>query len=234
MTTTIELSTINLEETDTSSENNTLHNTKKEIKVIEKDQDSQQRLKVYSSFMIELFKVAMASFLSISVVQKCENGICSFSENIDRQSNYGNIVIGINVINIFAFLSLYYIEFNREMYMIKYLDINKEKGDYYLPNVLDKYEDIKKGLHKYNKNYFNVTKILLLTTVMNWSLSTILVLKYYYSVKTITSLLTNVLLIITKLNDAYSISKESYNNNYGLSAYIKEYTSFNVIDVDHV
>ena len=234
MTTAIELSTVNLEETDTSSENNTLHNTKKEIKVIEKDQDSQQRLKVYSSFMIELFKVAMASFLSISVVQKCDNGICSFSENIDRQSNYGNIVIGINVINIFAFLSLYYIEFNREMYMIKYLDINKEKGDYYLPNVLDKYEDIKKGLHKYNKNYFNVTKILLLTTFMNWSLSTILVLKYYYSVKTITSLLTNVLLIITKLNDAYSISKESYNNNYGLSAYIKEYTSFNVIDVDHV
>ena len=39
---------------------------------------------------------------------------------------------------------------------------------------------------------------------------------------------------ITKLSDSHSVSKESHRHNYGLSAYIKEYTSFNVIDKDHV
>ena len=80
-----------------------------------------------------------------------------------------------------------------------------------------------------------IEKCLLLLTGINWITSGILVFKSFYSFKTITSYLTNILLIITKLSDSYSISKESFKHTYGLSnsSLYEEYTSFNVIDKDH-
>ena len=66
----IELSEVSLEEDDTMLEE------KDEVKKVQKDQDQEQRYKVYLLFMIEIFKVAMASFLSISVVQKCDDNYC--------------------------------------------------------------------------------------------------------------------------------------------------------------
>mgnify|MGYP001194718473 CR=1 FL=1 len=102
----IELSNISLEEDDT------MLDEKEEFKRVQKDQDQEQKYKVYFLFMIEIFKVAMASFLSISVVQKCDDSICTFSENLDRKSGYGNMVIAVNTANILAFGILYFIEFN--------------------------------------------------------------------------------------------------------------------------
>ena len=209
-------------------------NTDAEFKHMTKDQDREQMIKVYFLFLIEIFKVAMASFLSMSVIQNCDGSVCSYSENISRHSIYGDFVIGINGLNIIAFAILYFFEFNREMFLIEYLDIDKRVGDYHLPNVIDGYENIKSTLNRYNKIYFHCTRVLLFLTAINWITSGILVFKSFYSFKTITSFVTNILLVITKLSDSFHISKESYKHTYGLSAYIKEYTSFNVIDKDHI
>lgn len=204
-----------------------------EYKHMSKDQDREQMIRVYFLFLIEIFKVAMASFLSMSVIQNCDGEVCSYSENLKRSSKYGEFVVGVNALNIICFAILYFYEFNREMFLIEYLDINKKQGDYHLPNVINHYPEIKAKLIRYNRLYYNSTKCLLLLTGINWITSGILVFKSFYSFKTITSYLTNILLIITKLSDSYSISKESFKHTYGLSAYIKEYTSFNVIDKDH-
>ena len=204
-----------------------------EYKHMNKDQDREQMIRVYFLFLIEIFKVAMASFLSMSVIQNCDGEVCSYSENLKRSSKYGEFVVGVNALNIICFAILYFYEFNREMFLIEYLDINKKQGDYHLPNVINDYPEIKAKLIRYNRLYYNSTKCLLLLTGINWITSGILVFKSFYSFKTITSYLTNILLIITKLSDSYSISKESFRHTYGLSAYIKEYTSFNVIDKDH-
>ena len=204
-----------------------------EYKHMRKDQDREQMIRVYFLFLIEIFKVAMASFLSMSVIQNCDGEVCSYSENLKRSSKYGEFVVGVNALNIICFAILYFYEFNREMFLIEYLDINKKQGDYHLPNVINDYPEIKAKLIRYNRLYYNSTKCLLLLTGINWITSGILVFKSFYSFKTITSYLTNILLIITKLSDSYSISKESFRHTYGLSAYIKEYTSFNVIDKDH-
>ena len=204
-----------------------------EYKHMSKDQDREQMIRVYFLFLIEIFKVAMASFLSMSVIQNCDGEVCSYSENLKRSSKYGEFVVGVNALNIICFAILYFYEFNREMFLIEYLDINKKQGDYHLPNVINDYPEIKAKLIRYNRLYYNSTKCLLLLTGINWITSGILVFKSFYSFKTITSYLTNILLIITKLSDSYSISKESFRHTYGLSAYIKEYTSFNVIDKDH-
>ena len=208
--------------------------TDDEIKQLTKDADREQMIKVYFLFIVEIFKVAMASFLALSVVQNCEGEVCSYDQNVKRESGYGNFVISVNIINVVAFAILYFFEFNREMFLIEYLDIDKRKGDYHLPKVLNEYSDIKKRLKKYNHAYYVATRSVLLLTAINWILSGILVIGSYYSFKTITSFVTNILLVITKLSDSHGVSKESHQNDYGLSAYIKEYTSFNVIDKDHL
>ena len=212
----------------------TNNDTRSEFKQMRKDQDREQMIKVYFLFLVEIFKVTMASFLSMSVIQNCEGVVCSYAENIHRNSIYGDFVVGINILNILSFAILYFFEFNREMFLIEFLDIDKQVGDYHLPNVLDSYTPIKQKLRKYNHIYYYCTRVLLLLTSINWITSGILVFKSFYSFKTITSYLTNILLIITKLSDSFIISKQSYKYNYGLSAYIKEYTSFNVIDKDHI
>ena len=124
-----------------------------EIKHLQKDADREQMIKVYFLFIIEIFKVAMASFLALSVIQNCGGEVCSYSENVKRNSKYGNFVISVNVINVIGFAILYFFEFNREMFLIEYLDIDKRKGDYHLPKVLDEYLPIKTRLKKYNKVY---------------------------------------------------------------------------------
>ena len=206
---------------------------KEEYKHMRKDQDREQMIRVYFMFLIEIFKVATASFLSMSVIQNCDGEVCSYSQNLKRSSKYGEFVVGVNTLNIICFAILFFYEFNREMFLIEYLDINKKQGDYHLPNVINNYPEIKAKLIRYNRLYYNSTKCLLLLTGINWITSGILVFKSFFSFKTVTSYLTNILLIITKLSDSYSISKESCRHTYGLSAYIKEYTSFNVIDKDH-
>lgn len=205
-----------------------------EIKQMSKDQDRDQIIQVYFLFIIELFKVTMASFLSMSVIQNCAGEVCSYSENINRHSLYGSFVVGVNGLNIISFAVLYFFEFNREMFLINFLDIDKRLGDYHLPNALVNYQPIKTRLIKYNRIYYHCTLVLLVLTCINWITSGILVFGSFHSLKTLTSYLTNILLVISKLADSYKISKESYKYNYGLSAYIKEYTSFNVIDKDHI
>ena len=204
-----------------------------EIKTIQKNQDRNQMIQVYILFLIEIFKVTMASFLSMSVIQNCNDKVCGYTENLERHSKFGKFVVGINAANIVAFAILYFYEFNREMFLIQYLDIDKRKGDYHLPTILNKYNEIKNKLISWNRIYYIATRLLLLLTSFNWILSGILVFESFYGTKTITSYATNILLVITKLSDSYRVSKESYQHNYGLSAYIKESTSFNVIDTDH-
>jgi hypothetical protein len=157
------------------------NNTATEVKIIRKDRDKEQMIKVYVLFLIEIFKVAMASFLSMSVIQNCSGEVCSYSQNIQRHTGFGQFVVTINAINIVAFAILYFFEFNREMFLIKYLDIDKQNGDYYLPMVLDNYINIKENLVRYNNIYYICTRSLLLLTSINWILSGILVFGSFYS-----------------------------------------------------
>lgn len=224
---------INIADIALNDEEESISGSNTEIKTIQKNQDKNQMIQVYILFIIEIFKVTMASFLSMSVIQNCNDKVCGYTENLERHSKFGKFVVGINAANIIAFAILYFYEFNREMFLIQYLDIDKRKGDYHLPNILPDYTQIKNKLIGWNRTYYLATRLLLFLTSINWILSGILVFESFYGTKTITSYATNILLVITKLSDSYRVSKESYQYNYGLSAYIKESTSFNVIDTDH-
>lgn len=198
--------------------------------------DNGQYIYIGLQGVVEGFKIFMASLLAITVVQRCDNApnkICSFSDAFKRDDIATTAVI-INGINIFAFIFFYLVEIMREVYLIKYLDINKYKGDLHLPNVIKNYPKIKHGLKKHNVRYDRTIKVLCCITLGNWIISITVVGMHWYSIKTVLSLLTNILLITTKLWNARTISTASIRKNIAISAYMKEFSSFNVIDKDYI
>jgi hypothetical protein len=198
--------------------------------------DNSQYLFIGMQSIIELFKIIMASLLTITVIQTCDESagnICSFN-NALRRDVFSNIGFIINCINIVAFIFFYIIEVSRELYIIKMLDIDKHRGDFHLQQIIPMYPSIQQNLMIYNHWYQHSIRVLYVITCGNWIVSIIIIGTHWYSIKTIMTLLTNILLITTKLSNIYTISNESNTKNIAISAYIKEYASFNVIDKDHM
>jgi len=197
--------------------------------------DNAQYIYIGLQGFVEGFKILMASLLAITVVQKCEgktDNICSFQDAFNRDK-LTSAAIGINVLNILIFIIFYIIELSREVYLIRYLDIDKHKSDLHLPNVIAKYPKINKGLIKHNNRYNKSIVVLCFVTGGNWIISIVVIGMNWYSIKTLLSLLTNMLLITTKIMNARTISKESLRKNIAISAFMKEFTSFNTIDADY-
>ena len=46
------------------------------------DQDFKQKMGMYSSFIMEFYRVLMGSFLTIFVPQKCGDHICTMNDNM--------------------------------------------------------------------------------------------------------------------------------------------------------
>jgi len=200
------------------------------------ENDTYQYFMISKTAIVEFFKIIMASFLSLTVVQSCDGEMCNFSDLIDNDSLLLS-AISMNLLNMIVFFLFYIVEFKREIYQIRYLDIDKTKGDYKLVSIRKnekKYAYIFKDLDWYNSLYRIVLYVLLCITIINWSLSSVLVANRYYSFKTIITLLTNILLMSSKLSESYTISSESLEHKIGISAYLKEFTSFNVIDKDYI
>ena len=57
------------------------------IREKQNDQDFNQKLNVAITLVMELFKVLMGAFLVVFVPQKCGDGICSISQNINRDDD---------------------------------------------------------------------------------------------------------------------------------------------------
>jgi len=114
---------------------------RKNLKHINKrihSQDFKQGASVFILFLIEIYRALTASLLLIFVPQSCFIKPCTLSENNSFKTHlYAGSLI-INYITLSIFLVLYGIEIMREIYLIKYLDVNDT-----LPNDL---EDVNKRL----------------------------------------------------------------------------------------
>ena len=89
------------------------------------NQDFNQKMNVASTLTLELYRVLMGAFLMVFVPQKCDDNVCSISENINRSGVLSHITISSNALTLFAFLILYIIEVRRENKLITYLEVNK-------------------------------------------------------------------------------------------------------------
>ena len=223
------------------------------------NQDNQQKLKVFTSFGSESFKIVMASLLAVFVPQGCpqtidkaelfsntfpglpipvylngthyETQLCSFKENFSNLIDYNSFVLAFNFVTLCYFIYLYYIEINREKWMIKHFDYDNEKADDDILELKTTYPTILNQLQVINTKYMKTYKYLFIIYIANFLFSSVLVLHYYYlDFRTITALLTNFILCLTKITTGKTVSNDSFKNNFAISFYNIKHLGFNTID----
>ena len=195
------------------------------------DQDTRQRINVVTNFMSDGFKVIMASMLCVFVPQKCNDGICTLSENITDLIEYNMFVLFFNIFTLFIFVILYCVELCREQWMISHFDYNDQLADLHLSTYKNEYPNLFEKLKKYNYMYFTAYKTVRLIYVLNFIFSAVLVYHYYYlDYRSITVLLTNILLCWQKIIKGIEISKDSYVGDLAYSYFNVKNLSFNTID----
>ena len=204
------------------------------------NQDLKQRIKIGFKFVLYSYKLLMACMLSIFVPQRCSNGeACSLNSSlgnlVDTDDSYKKATITINIITFLMYAFTFIIQVKRENTMIKYLDIDKDKPDNNLPNIIDDYPLIKEKITKANQLYFKSYCALLCVILINiFTSMKLLFIDNYLDSTTTTVFLTNMILISDRLYDCFSVIILQKKKGIVQSVYLREYKSFNVIDPEMI
>ncbi len=197
------------------------------------DNDSKQRLITFFSMVLEFYKVVMGTFLIVFVPQECEETTCTMSENFFN----GTIINSAgNICNFITFTSigtLYFIEYRRENWCIKYLDIDDEKSTNNLDEEIENYPDFKAAMASLNSYYVKSAYFASIMMIINFIVSGFVVYQSYASTNSITSFISFFLLVSMKLYSSYNVGSLSLRDERANSAYMKEPKTYNTIDEDH-
>ena len=183
--------------------------------------------------IIEGVKISMAALLSIFVPQFCPetNTTCTLQDNFSNLSMFNEFVITFNFITLFSFIMLMTVLNMRETYFLKALDYSKDKPPNSLTENLKEYPDIIDNVKIYNKRLYKWARITIVMKTLNVIFSSILIFYYYYDgFKSVTTMISNVLLVSDKLYNLVEICKESIRDTLALSTNRLENRSYNVID----
>ena len=195
--------------------------------------DNKQRLQTASQFVLEFYKIMMATLLGIFVPQECDGGLCTYSENAN---NHHALHVVMNASNLITFLSVaafYIIELKRENWSITYLDIDKNKPNSNLDHEIERYPKIKKKLHSINQKYLYSIYISLGLMAFNFIISAIAIGLTNPNSQTAAAFVSFFLLVIGKLTGAKSLAEKSMRKERVYSGYLKTSRTYNTIDADH-
>ena len=197
------------------------------------DQDNHQKLTATISVTLELYRVLVSSLLILFVPQSCHGHVCTLEENMETESHVYTGGLAVNFVTMFAFLILYSIEIKRENKLIAYLDVNPTKPTdnpsvgHALQRLPEEKRNIILALDKY---YQHAAYVAMICFVTNAILSGIIVYDYSLGNQTTTTIITNILFMVMKLMDVYTIVNTEENIFY--SAYLKGKVQFNDVDPD--
>ena len=208
------------------------------------DIDFIQRVKVGGIFCLQIYKILTGTLLTIFVPQSCErfsletnttdNNVCSLTENLNNSDIYHKKTLYWNIFTMTLFIGYYIIELKRENWSIQYLDIDNDKPDNSLKEIIKNEKELDKEMDKLNLYYY----YLLCSTIFAYSVNIMLMIKIlnddYHSSSTISCFVSFVLLVLMKLYNSYIVAKESIKNDKMMSAYMSEFVSYNVLDKDYV
>jgi len=199
------------------------------------DQDFKQKMNVASTLLLEIYRVLMGAFLVVFVPQKCNDQICSLSDNINRTDTLSQAAIVMNAVTMFSFLCLYTVEVKRENKLINYLEVNRftPVDNESVGDALIKLPKSKKdNILLFDKYYQNAGYGSTIAFLLNAIISSIVVYTNYLDSKTVTVYLTNLLFMGLKVSDVYSTVNTKQNVFY--SAYLKNKVQFNDVDPDKI
>ena len=197
------------------------------------DNDVKERLKVLASFALESYKICMGCFLSVFVTHNCEGGRdeCSVTDSFHPTSIFSTATIVVNAVTFAAIVALYAVELARENFCIEHLDIDPAYPDMYLKDVAP--QALQKKLLTWNNRYWKMALSSVVLVVANISLSSVYLARHARGIGTVTTTLSFSLLVLMKLWRSFSMAREDRANVRARSAYMTEYTSFNILDKDH-
>ena len=198
------------------------------------DIDTKQRITTGLLFVLEFYKILMGTFLIAFVPQDCGGNVCTVNENI-ISGDFLKICSNIfNAVTFLFVLNFYKTEIQRENWCITYLDIDESKPNDNLDLQIEAYPDIKMKMAKLNHNYLRDTYLALGLLGCNFILSSVSIGFDYIGTNTATSIISFLLLVVIKLMGALNVGKESVRDEHALSAYMKTYKTYNIIDTDYI
>jgi hypothetical protein len=199
------------------------------------DQDFMQKVGMAPVVALEMYRVIVSSFLVLFVPQKCDDHVCTLSENMVLEHDLYNAGLVFNFLTMAAFLAMYILEVKRENRLITYLDVNKSVP---MDNVsvglaLDKLSvDKRDSIWALDKYYIYSGWTAIVMFIINTILSGFVVYEYYLDSQTTSTYITNILFMVTKLADVHSNVNTEKNVFY--SAYLKGKVQYNDVDPDKV
>ena len=191
--------------------------------------DTKERIKVALIFGLEVYKIAMGSFLSIFIPHTCDEEVSECNMSLSS-TVLGRAAFGLNAVAFTSICALYAIEPTRENFCIKHLDINPDLPDTHLATIAP--ESLKTKLIAWNDLYWRAASVGMVLTTSNVAVSSVFLANHYESSNTITTLLSFSILVFMKLLRSYSMAKKSKHSLRAFSAYMTEFTSFNALDPD--
>lgn len=195
------------------------------------DQDTMQKITVFTTLCMEFYRILMGSLLLSFVPQKCGNHVCGITENLNEGGAY-YIVYILNLMTLLSFSLLYLVEVKRENRLITYLDVSPAKPNDAISVAISLRalpETKRENILYIDKIYQQIGCCAISVYVFNTIVSAIVIYENYLDNKTITAFLTNVLFMGSKVAEVYSIANTE--NNIFFSAYLKNKVQYN--DVDH-
>ena len=197
------------------------------------DVDTKQRIMTAIFMILEFYKIVMGTFLIVFVPQKCDDKICTMTQNFFNNKLLNTFGNASNFVTFSSVLTLYVLEYQRENWCIKYLDIDDEKSTNNLDTEIEAYPKYKIKMNKLNKNYLRSVYISTFLMIVNFIISGITVYQSYAGTNSITSFVSFFMLVSMKLYSALTVGRLSLKNERANSAYLKEPKTYNTIDVDY-
>lgn len=198
------------------------------------DVDLIQRLKVGGTFLIELYKVGVGCMLTLFVPQACGDEICTFQQNYEKTAGYNRTALIANGLSLLMFVVSYGVELRRENWAIHYLDVDYDKPDNSLKEIIRGEPELDKKMDRLNKIYYYTLIATSGVYVVNLGLMGKILYDDYHSMSTVSCTASFALLVLMKLYNSLCVANVSIKQDEMRSAYLKEFTSFNVLDVDYV
>jgi hypothetical protein len=197
------------------------------------DQDFMQKVSVLPTFLLELYRVMISSFLILFVPQLCDDHVCSYDENMTLGNELYSAGLFFNFITMLSFLVMYFFEIKRENRLITYLEVNKNvpSDNSSVQKMLESLpEDKRNSIWTLDMYYQRAGYASIGCFVANSVLSGFVVYQYYLDTQTTTTFVTNIVVMISKLGDVYTTVNTEKNIFY--SAYLKGKVQFNDVDPD--
>ena len=197
------------------------------------DQDFMQKVGMAPVVALEMYRVIVSSFLVLFVPQKCDDHVCTLSENMVLEHDLYNAGLVFNFLTMAAFLAMYTLEVKRENRLITYLEVNKEQASDHdsVGLALEKLPVYKRdSIWELDKYYIYSGWTAIVMFIINTILSGFVVYEYYLDSQTTSTYITNILFMVTKLADVHSNVNTEKNVFY--SAYLKGKVQYNDVDPD--